>query len=611
VIGRILDQRYEILERLGAGAITQSFKARDRLHNRLVTVKVPHAVFAEDEAFHQALRQGAAEAALLTHPNIARLWGVGEADGGLYLVYEYVRGIHLKERIRRIAPFTLSVAVDFGIAIGEALQHAHAAAIVHGDLRPHNVIVSPEGELKVTDFGMALALSASQQAATANLAKAVHYQAPEQAAGAPVGIPTDIYALGVSLYEMLTGSVPIPGDNPIQVAMRCQTEPPPSAMRVNPGVPRALDGIVLKAMQREVGERYASVGDMLADLRTVRDALRFGRTLTWSPLDRASAPPATQVSAGVEPPRARPASPRPPEQAESRPESGTKGATLKSSPAQDDRVPPALKVALLAVLGVIVVAVVVGLGVFMATFRKPEEKRLPQLVGMKLEDARLAAEKVNVRLVPYEEWNDAEPGTIFKSEVEAGRIVPPGHSVRVWVSKGSRMVWVPQLTNLSKDEAEAALTKAGLTLGTVDRAFSDRVPLDYVISQEPRKGERVPRGTAVNLVMSDGPKETDGAAPSFPGPPEPAPEPSADSAVESTQDFRITIRDGRGARRVRVEYDDADGTHTAFDGIQGEGELVVPAVRVRGTSVTVRVYYDDDPDPATTFKQPIRRRSRE
>src|SRR5688500_5316341 len=281
--------RYDILERTGEGSLFHVFKTRDKVLGRVVAVKTLLPAYAKDSEIGTALRKAAAGLVDLSHPNIARVYDLGEEDGSPFLVTEFVRGINLKERIRRIAPFTHSVAVDFGIAIGEALQHAHAQGVIHGDLRPQNVIVTPEGAVKVTDFGLAPVVAANEAAAKAAREVAVHYESPDLTATGVRSAATDIYALGAVLYEMLSGATPYPADTPEAVVQKHREDPVPSPKVVNPGVPKALEGIVMKALRKRPEERYHAVADMLNDLKQVRDALRFGKPLSWSP-DDATAP---------------------------------------------------------------------------------------------------------------------------------------------------------------------------------------------------------------------------------------------------------------------------------------------------------------------------------
>jgi eukaryotic-like serine/threonine-protein kinase len=620
VISRLYHMRYEVLERIGEGALFQVYKTRDKVSGRVVTLKTLQSAWVQDEALIHAFRKSMPDVKGLAHSNIARLEEVGEEDGAPFLVTEFVRGINLKDRIRRIAPFTLSVAVDFAISICEALQYAHADAVVHGDLRPHNVIVSPEGALKVTDFGLGPVLAASQEAAAANLGRTIPYQAPELAEGRSPTPASDLYSLGVILFEMLTGNLPYPGETPLIIAQKHQADPVPSPRAINPGVPRSLEGIVMKSLMKAPADRYRTAGDLLNDLKSVRDALRFGKSLSWSPLENETAvtggggagQPVTPV-AGVS------TLPAPPGPAIAQADPTAAGAARMSATTttNDDRISPYLRFALMTVIALLLTVGITSVAVWMATFAKPPEQNFPNLVGMKIEAARAAAEKVNVRLMEHEEYNDKfEGGVVYKVDPNmAGKPVRIGRSINVWISKGSRMVWVPNLVNLQKDEAETKLKAAGLALGSVDRTYDKKINYDHIITQNPRGGKRVSRDLAVNLVISDGPKPEE-MLPPEPEPPvsepptggdgtgsgitgDPGTTSGTDADVRTVSLTKRIPRDGRGARRVRIEYDDADGTHTAINEYHDEGELVSTKVRVAGSKLTVRVYYGEDTTPVS------------
>jgi serine/threonine-protein kinase len=604
--GRVIDQRFEVLERVGEGALFQVSKARDATSGRVVAVKTLKPSAADSAEIPMLVRRVGPDLLNLSHPNIARVEEVGEENGLPYLVTEFVRGINLKERIRRIAPFTLSVAVDFAIAVGEALAQAHSEGVVHGDLRPQNVIVSPEGAVKVSDFGIWQVVAASQDALASNLTRAVHYQAPEVVAGSAPNAASDLYSLGAILYEMLTGSLPYPADNPMMAAMKQQSDPVPSPRTLNPGVPRSIEGIVMKALMKSPVDRYRSTADILNDLKSVRDALRFGKPLSWSPLESSSISQTAAAGMG---------------RRDTLPEPVTVGvARMSATTASDDRISPFLRIALGAVLFVLIGVSIVGVAVWMATFSKPPETTFPSLVGMKIELARDTASKANLRLMEHEEYNDKfAAGVVWKVDPDLmGKKVRPGRSINVWISKGSRWVEIPDVTNLFKDEAEKKLKEVGLTLGNVDRKYDAKILTDFVIAQNPKAKKRVSRDSEVHLVISDG-QDPNEETSSDTGEHTPTPigndgpgaivdnPPSGTTGTDIENDLeprkanlsKRIPNDLKGRRRVRIEYDDAQGTHTAVDEMHNEGDFVKVPVTVIGKNVTVRVFYDDDPRPVS------------
>jgi serine/threonine-protein kinase len=303
LVNRVLADRYDVLEVIGEGPLLAAYRARDRALNRIVAVKAILPKYADRADVRERLRAGLGQVIALAHPNIVRAYDVGtDASAGdlLFLAEEYVRGIDLKERIRRAAPFQLAAAADTTVAVAEALEYAHARGVVHGDVRPQNVLIGPEGQVKLTGFGAADAQALVIGDDPPALKRIVPYIAPDAARAASPTASGDLYALGVLLYELLTGEIPFKGDNALQIALRHAQDPVPSPRAVNTGVPRALDGVVQKALGKRPDERYASAGDLLADLRAVRDALKYGRSLAWSPMDRGAVAAPTNPAPALE-----------------------------------------------------------------------------------------------------------------------------------------------------------------------------------------------------------------------------------------------------------------------------------------------------------------------
>ncbi|MCS6948851.1 MAG: protein kinase [bacterium] len=550
-MSRVLAGRYEPLEKLGEGSLFAAYRARDLETNALVTVKLLLPAFADDTALVKALRECFHAASALNHPRIARILQVTEHEGQLVLVTEFVRGINLKERIRRVAPFTLSVGIDIALAVAEGLESAHRAGIIHGDLRPHNIIVSQEGLVKVTDFGLLPAFQASPLAQTVWLTRAAPYLPPEVSEGWQITPAADVYALGVILFEMITGGVPFPADTPVAIALRHAKDPPPSPRAVNPGVPRAVEGIVLKAMQKLPEQRYPDISSMLQDLRAVHDALRFGKPLSWSPLEL----PAERAASVSRPRETRPA---------------------ESEDVEMRFIRSSLRV--LAALAALVVVAVVVLVVWVT--RPVKVVAVPDLQGKPLVEARRLAREADLNLViRQEEYNEQFPaGTVYLVQPEAGTQVKAGSAVQVWVSKGSRMVEVPDVQGLSEVEARRRLVEAGLQVGKVEEKPHLTVPAGTVLSQSPPPKRRVNREAPVDLVISS-------------GTPLPAvPEVAAERGFEVV----VPVRGNPGEMvQVRLEVQDALGVYTILDEPHAAGEQLIVPVRVRGRPVVFRLYFNN------------------
>jgi len=381
VINQLIQQRYEILEKAGEGPIFTVYKARDKAQNRMVALKTVVAPFASDAEFVSGLKTSLQATTVLNHPNITHFHEFGQEGDTPYGIVEFVRGINLKERIRRIAPFTLSVTVDFACAIGEALHYTHSVGQVHGDLRPENIIVSPEGAVKVTNIGVQKAIMKSAQAQREVLRLAAPYHAPELSTTHPGTVAGDIYAMGALFYEMLTGTPVYTASSLDVLADQHAFAAIPSPRALNPGVPRSVEGIILKCLQKKPEDRYQTVAELLTDLKSVRDALRFGKSLSWSPIDIEKATQAPKPAEPKEPkepkekPPARTLEPVAEVAASSRPAVASGRNRLRE---QDDRVSIYIKVAIAVVTSVILVCGIGVYGVYIANWAMPKPVPVPQ-----------------------------------------------------------------------------------------------------------------------------------------------------------------------------------------------------------------------------------------
>jgi serine/threonine protein kinase len=264
MIGQLLGNRYEIIAKLGSGGMAHVYRARCTVLNRIVTVKVMRKELAEDKDFVHRFQIEAQAVALLSHPNIVSIYDVGEENGLPYLVMEYVEGDNLKEIIRQKGALSPAETVNIGIQVCAALDHAHSKGIIHRDIKPHNILVTPGGRVKVADFGMARFLSVPGATVTQSgtVMGSVHYFSPEQARGEEASYQSDLYSLGVVLYEAVSGHVPYQGDNPITIALKHIQEQPPGLRLENPSIPEELEQIILKAMARDKEMRFKSAKEM-------------------------------------------------------------------------------------------------------------------------------------------------------------------------------------------------------------------------------------------------------------------------------------------------------------------------------------------------------------
>ncbi len=298
MVQRILDQRYELEELIGGGGMADVYKAKDRLLNRPVAVKILHEAFKQDKEFIDKFQREAQAAARLSHPNIVNIYDVGVADGDHYIVMEYVPGSTLKDRIRQEGHLSVSESLRVAREIAEALAHAHANNLVHCDIKPHNILMMADGHAKVADFGIARAVTESTMTYSGNVIGSVHYFSPEQAKGTMITPKSDVYSLGVVLYEMLTGKLPFIGENPVSIAVKHLQEEPVPVRQIDPAIPPVVEAIVSKAMSKDPAMRPTSA-ELVQDISQAERMLMAGTPQT--PAMMAQDPDATQVLPRVQP----------------------------------------------------------------------------------------------------------------------------------------------------------------------------------------------------------------------------------------------------------------------------------------------------------------------
>ncbi|MDE2206455.1 MAG: PASTA domain-containing protein [Armatimonadetes bacterium] len=602
--------RYEAVEKLGEGAIFAAYRARDRQRNRAVTLRVVRGELQPDTAFIDALRQQCSVEQTLNHPGIIHTEEVGQHNGSTYLVSEFVRGLDLRERIRRIAPFTLSVAVEFACALGEALHYAHNSGYAHGDLRPENIIATPEGALRVANFSVYRASLASPSASEHIAAVAAPYRAPEFTPGSLPTPAGDIYAVGAIVYEMLTGAPPYAADSTEAMAAMHAGANIPRLRAANPGVPRAVEGIVTKCLQKDFTRRYASAAELLADLKMVRDALRFGKSLSWSPLELPpTVPPGSAAAVPTEPAaRTERASPPPPSR------SAAARTTMKKQ-SRFGLLVSALQITLLVAI------VLGGLGVVGIWFYKwgiPKDVGVPDVVGTPIDQAAATLQRLGLKVIEHPEYSNQPKNLVYKVDEPPGTQLKTEHAINVWYSKGPMYITAPSVLNMDQQDALQAVKDAGLTLGAITTADSDTAPPGTVVSQSVSPGRKVFHDSPISLVVSDGPSAGSSSSASGNAPASGAgdqadagggnsavPPTPPDSVANGAQPDDLTVphtfdrtvdipMDGRGTRTVRITYSDAV-TPTPVELINEphtEGDKIHLNFPYYGRKVTLSIYYD-------------------
>lgn len=486
LIGRTIANRYEILEKTGVGGMATVYTAKDLVLNRHVAVKVLKEEFTTDEEFVKRFNTEALAAASLSHANIVSIYDVGNEDNIYYIVMELVRGKTLKQIITENGPISWKWATNIAIQIASALEVAHKNNIVHRDIKPHNIIITEDGVAKVTDFGIAKAVSNSTITAFGTTIGSVHYFSPEQAKGGYTDAKSDIYSLGVVMYEMLTGQVPFDADTSVSVALMHMQEKPVPPIEINKNIPTALNDIILKAMQKEPMARYQTAAEMISDLRRalkepngefVEEEMNDGLTrrmdaITDDMLDK---------------------------KGNNKKKKGKLALYFEKY--------PKMKGVAIVLLCVVLFALAFGGTALVSKITTPKEVQIPNLVGRTEEEAKEELAKINVK---YNKINEK-----YSSEVEAGRIISqePGYSinfkikekstVNVIISKGTETTTVPKVIGMKYDDAVATLEAAKLTVEKVEEA-SKTVEAGIVISQEIAATTTANAGDVVKIHVSTG-----------------------------------------------------------------------------------------------------------
>lgn len=514
-IGKMLDNRYEILECIGTGGMAVVYKARDHRLNRLVAIKILKPELANDADFRRRFHDESQAVAMLSHANIVSVYDVSNSDGMNYIVMELIDGLTLKQYMqRRGTPLNWREAQHFITQIMRALSHAHGRGIIHRDIKPHNIMVLRDGSVKVTDFGIAQLASAAQNTMTQEAIGSVHYISPEQAKGSHVDCRTDIYSAGVVLYEMLTGRLPFEGDTPVAVAIQHIKSIPVPPCDLNPEVPHALEAITMKAMAPELNQRYGSAEEMLDDLKEFRKNPDF-QVAAAPKAEAADEPtmvvPAKVITASVRVPVER----REPERS-SQPE--RKERRREEDEYDYDDEPPRQGGALPAVAAVLVILIfIVGMGYFLINFfikdlfAEAPEYDVPNLLGYTLEQLEqnksiLGDFTLEVKGTIYS--TEFPENQICEQSPEANTRVREGDKViTVSVSGGEDNMFMPPVNGWDARQALQKLqNEMGLQVKT-EYAPSETITEGYVISYTPIDGIKVERGDEVTIVISTGPEQ--------------------------------------------------------------------------------------------------------
>jgi serine/threonine-protein kinase len=499
LIDTLFDGRYRIMRKLGAGGMADVYLAEDQELGRRVAIKILNGRHANDDQFIERFRREAKNAAALNHPNIVSIYDRGNAEDTYYIAMEYLDGRTLKELIVSRGKAPVNVAIEYARQILSALRFAHRHGIVHRDIKPHNVLVDSEGRVKVTDFGIARA-GTSQMTETGSIVGTAQYLSPEQARGGEVDPRSDLYSLGVVLYELLTGKTPFDGETPVEIAMKHLSTAPKPPSKLRSDIPPELDMVVLRALAKDPDDRYQSADEMEADLERVSRGAPVAAATTDSATQvlrtpAAAAADSTSATMIAPPPRARGRDVPPP------PPPLVEDEEYEERGGHDRPLWPWLVAA-----AFVIAAVVAGFFVW----HELSGSKVQEAVGLyQGEHAAQAERQIRAaHLIPAIQKGSSEkykPGVVFKQNPDAGSHVDKGGTVTIFVSTGPPKVTVPDVTGKQWSDAQQALTDQGLT--PVEHIVPGATK-GQVTATDPPAGKSVPKGTKVRVNVMAGPVTT-------------------------------------------------------------------------------------------------------
>ena len=469
--GEILGDRYELLEKIGEGGMAVVYKARCNKLNRFVAVKILKDEYADNEEIVKKFKKEATAIAKLSDTNIVNVLDVGSEGTRNYIVMELVNGKTLKEAISQFGSLNYETAITIAIQVAKALECAHKNSIIHRDIKPQNILVTEEGLVKVTDFGIAKSSDSATLTNTSTILGSAHYFSPEQAKGAFIDERTDIYSLGIVMYEMVTGKLPFEADSPVTIALKHLQEQVVPPKELNSRVPGSLNKVILKCMEKDADNRYQNVKDLIADLQKIKDEYYDD----YDDYDDEDDDHYDDEDDDYD------------DRKNNRKNKKGKGLFIG--------------------IGAAIIIVLLGVGAFfMFGGNGSKNVEVPNLIGMTMDEAEKAASAVDLRVVKVKEVkNEAKTGTIVESNPTAGSSVKKGSIIEVTVSGGEK-IFMADLVEDELSDAKSKLESLGLKNIKVRYDYSDEIPEGKVISQDPNSGVEVDKNTKITLVVSKGKK---------------------------------------------------------------------------------------------------------
>ena len=621
LVGLVFDHRYEVQQKIGVGGMADVYLGKDTLLGRPVAIKILHQNFGSDQDFVARFKREAQAAGKLNHPNVVSMYDVGFDQGFHYIIMEYVSGCTLKEYIQHHGnQVSVQEAVKIVVAIAEGLEHAHMMGIVHCDVKPHNILITDSGRIKVTDFGIARAINtAATMMYTNSVMGSAHYISPEQASGKSINVSTDIYSLGVVLYELLTGEVPFRGETPVSVALQHVRDRVLAPRIKNPQIPAQLEQVVLTALEKEPGKRFGSISEMIQALRM---SLGYRGSTSTRPLQHDFA---TQVLPPME------------------------TDTMEDEADSQEGI--------LAKLGNLPQKYVIGGAVFafllaflwaflsFGNFWSNSTVDVPNVVGKQLSVATRLLEERHLRVSSSEVTNsDVPAGQVISQSPEPGETVKEQRMVHLVVSKGAGDITIPDLQGMSFDQAREKLKALGLSIGKISYVSDTSKDDGVIISQGLQPGGKASKNATVDITINET-KSTMVEIPNVvgmtikeakealgnlglsiskiagsnedsaivtevsPGPGSSVKRDESISLVGQAKDAKkdttnskqngttkgvvdITVPNGRASQHIKLVVIDDDGGRVVYDGTNAPGDRIVKSVSGSG-NVRVQVYLNN------------------
>ncbi len=472
---RVFGDRYEINEKIGSGGMADVYRATDTILKRTVAIKVLHPHFANEEDFVARFKREAQAVANLNHQNIVKIFDWGAEDSTYYIVMEYLTGRSLKEVIEEQAPLDETLIVDIGRQVLSAVEAAHDSDLVHRDIKPQNIIITENGDVKVMDFGIARSLS-STMTQTGSIMGTAFYLSPEQAQGAEVSNASDLYSVGIVLYQMATKKVPFDGESPVSIALKHVHEAPVPPRRLNPDLSLNLQTIILKAISKNPNDRYGDAAAFMDELGKAAGEEIILPTAGGGE-DTIIIPAAAVISKDDD-----------------------------SSAEKDKLTKKRSKWWIL--ISVLIVLALIGAVVGYYIYLDRTTTTIPKITSLSEKSAKKDLKESGLKMkVEDSAFDESVPaGRVISQDPDAGEKIRTGKTVSVILSLGEEKIRVPKLTGITLDQATFFLAKADLNVGEITREYSDRLAADTVISQNPPADDNVSKGTSVDLMVSKGPR---------------------------------------------------------------------------------------------------------